>query len=121
MTGVRRMQLRRAAQGLTVAALILAAPLAVASKASADGVLSDSEYAYVEAYGAGAVCPTIAAYPSTAGVMGVASAIMQDGFTADSSVDIINASVATYCPRYWPLLQSIGAEARGEGPLKRAI
>jgi hypothetical protein len=100
---------------------MLAAAIITTGVAKADGVLSDTEAAYVMAYGAGAVCPTIAEYPSMAGVMGVAQGIMADGFTADSAVDIINASVAAYCDRYRPLLQALGAEARGEGPLRRAI
>ncbi len=94
-------------------------PSLLSPPAHADGVLDDREAAYVVKYGAGAVCPVIAEYPSTAGVMGVAQGIMSDGFTADSAIDVINASVATYCDQYWPLLQRIGAEARGE--LRRAI
>lgn len=82
--------------------------------ARADGVISDVEWAYIQAYGAGAVCTTIDEFPSEAGVMGVAQGIMDDGFNGDSAVDIINASVSTYCPSHWPLLQAIGAKSRGE-------
>jgi hypothetical protein len=83
-------------------------------EAHADGVISDTEYAYINTYGAGAVCPTIDEFPTEAGVMGVMAGIAEDGFTGDSAVDIINESVSSYCPRHWPLLQAIGAKARGE-------
>jgi len=85
-----------------------------AGVARADGVISNAEFAYIQAYGAGAVCPTIDEYPTPGGVMGVMQGIVQDGFTPDSAVDIINASVQQYCPSHWPLLQAIGAAARGE-------
>jgi hypothetical protein len=51
---------------------------------------------------------------SLSGVMGVANAITKDGFTADSAVDIINASVEDACPRNWPLLVAIGNAARSK-------
>lgn len=92
--------------------------LLLAPPAHADGVISNVERAYVQAYGASAVCPTIADYPSEAGVMGIAQGIMEDGFAADSAVDIINASVGTYCPKFWPLLQAIGA--RNQSPTYKA-
>lgn len=82
--------------------------------ARADGVVSDAEFAYINTYGAGAVCATIDEFPTQAGVFGVGQGIIDDGFTADSAVDIINASVAAFCPQHWPLLQAIGAQARGE-------
>lgn len=83
-------------------------------EARADGVVSDAEFAYIQTYGASAVCPTLDRFPSEAGVMGIASGIMDDGFAPDSAVDIINASVSNFCPKYWPLLQAIGAQARAE-------
>ena len=46
--------------------------------------------------------------------MGVTAGIVKDGFSEDDAVDIINASVDTYCPRNWPLLQAIGRAARAE-------
>jgi hypothetical protein len=83
-------------------------------QARADGYISDTECAYINTYGASAVCATISQFPTEAGVMGVAQGIIQDGFTADSAVDIVNASVSEFCPSHWPLLQAIGAKARGE-------
>ncbi|BDY33203.1 hypothetical protein [Mycolicibacterium mageritense] len=111
----KRTARRRIIGTLSAAVLIGTGAGYIATPAArADGVLSDTESAYVLAYASTAVCPTIAEYPSKAGVLGVAQAIMDDGFAADSAVDIINASVQDYCPKYWPLLQRIGAQARGE-------
>lgn len=108
----RRLRRRLA---LTAFGIVLAgACLGYATDARADGVLSNVEWAYVQAYGAAAVCPTIDLFPTEAGVMGVMAGIAEDGFTGDSAVDIINESVSSYCPRHWPLLQAIGAKYRGE-------
>lgn len=105
----------RSALGLAaVGALAAAAQLATAEPASADGIISDTEYAYVTTWGPTAVCPTIDAYPTKAGVFGVMAGIMDDGFAADAAVDIINESVSTYCPRHWALLVRIGDEARAQ-------
>lgn len=93
--------------GVSLIAAGLTAP-----EVKADGILSATEAAYVLAYGEVAVCATLDDYPSTAGVLGVADGIMDDGFTADNAIDIINASVMEYCPRHWPMLVQIGKEAR---------
>ena len=100
---------KQLATAITAAA---AAAVVLAPAAHADGDLSPSEDAYVAAYGRDAVCPVIDTYHSTAGVIGVKMAIIKDGYTADDAVDIINASVALYCPRNWPLLVAIGKAAR---------
>ncbi|MFV8173750.1 hypothetical protein [Mycolicibacterium peregrinum] len=101
--------------GAAAAALVTHAP-----KAHADGVLSDREAIYVLAYAESAVCPVIDMFPNVAGVTGVMNGIVDDGFTYDSAVDIINASVHEYCPRNWALLQRIGSAARGEQTGQRA-
>jgi len=113
VVGMRPRALRRRLGLMFLGALIAGCVLGT-GVARADGQISNVESAYIAAYGAGAVCPVIAEYPSTAGVLGVAQGIMDDGFTAGDAVDIINVSVATYCPEYWSLLERIGAEARGE-------
>jgi|GEM_PF-2868653 len=82
--------------------------------AHADGLLSDTEQVYVELYGQSAICETVDEYHSASGVLGVAQAITDDGFATDDAIDIINASVSTYCPRNWPLLVAIGKVARGD-------
>lgn len=97
-----------AASGLLGAAVYFSAP------ARADGFLSDRENDYVELFGYSAVCPTLDEHHSLPGVLGIASAITDDGFATDDAVDIINASVSTYCPRNWPLLVAVGNAARAE-------
>lgn len=113
------LQPRRATTRLLLTAMAAGAVLAgtgigYAAQARADGVISDAEYAYIQTYGAGAVCPVIDEFPTGAGVMGVMRGITDDGFTPDAAVDIINASVQTYCPRNQPLLEAVGRAARGE-------
>ena len=81
--------------------------------ARADGVLSNTEKAYVIAYH-DAICSTIDSYPSYDGVMGIASVIIEDGFSGDGAADIVNAAVEGYCSRHWTLLVNIGKAARGE-------
>ncbi|MCH9731641.1 MAG: hypothetical protein K0U84_18525 [Actinomycetia bacterium] len=97
-----------------IAASIAALTLTGTGTASADGVLTDAEAAYVITYGPTAICPVIAKYPSVGGVMGVAQGILEEGWAPDDAVDIINSSVAEYCPRFWPLLTAIGNAARND-------
>lgn len=91
----------------------LTAGLVFAVPAKADGVLSDSEAVFVELHGT-IVCRVIDQYHSLSGVMGVAEAIRQQGFSTGDAVDVINASVQEFCPRNWSLLVAIGRAARGE-------
>lgn len=111
---MRPRRLRRLLALSLFGAILAGTGVGWATDARADGVISDTEAAYINMYGAGAVCTTISEYPSEPGVYGVLAAIMEDGFTPDSAADIVNASVATYCPRHWSLLQAVGAKARGE-------
>lgn len=97
-----------------IAAALAALTLAGTGTARADGVLTDAEAAYVITYGATAICPVIAKYPSVGGVMGVAQGIIDEGWAPDDAVDIINSSVAEYCPRFFPLLVAIGNAARND-------
>lgn len=99
--------------GIITGAFLTAGLVYAAAPAKADGQLSNDEIDYVLTY-EDAICSVIDKYHSTDGVMGVAEAIGNDGFTADSAVDIINAAVQDSCPRNWPLLQAIGRAARGE-------
>lgn len=113
---VSRERTARLYDGLAVALLLVVmAALGVivfASSAKADGYLDDDEQVYVEMYGELAVCPTITEYRSLAGVMGIAEAIVEQGFSPDSAVDVINASVQAFCPQHWSLLQAIGKASR---------
>lgn len=110
---MRPRQLRiRLALALAGLGALAAAGLMSMPQAHADGYISHTEAAYINTYGAAAICPVIDEYHSSAGVMGVMKSIMSDGFTADSAVDIINEAVSEYCPRNWPLLVAIGDAAR---------
>ena len=74
--------------------------------------LTTAESNFVVQYGETVVCPTIAKYPSIGGVIGVVKGVMDQGFTPKEAVDITNASVAMYCPKWYPLLQKTGAYFR---------
>lgn len=107
--------------GIITGSFLTAGLIYAAAPAKADGNLDSSEADYVLMYGEDAICPVIDKYHSMGGVMGVAKVITDDGFTADSAVDIINSSVSTYCPRNWPLLVSIGKAARGETAAYKSV
>lgn len=95
-----------------IVGFILGFALYYSAPAHADGQIDRYEADYVTSYGF-AVCAVIDEYPTVSGVLGVMRGIENDGFAADSAVDIINASVDQDCPRHWPLLQAIGRAARG--------
>ena len=105
---------RGAVAMLMATSALFGAALYFSTPARADGYLSETEQVYVELYGDAAVCTTIDAFHSASGVLGIAEAITEDGFSASDAIDIINASVSTYCPRNWPLIVAIGKVARGE-------
>ena len=97
--------------GMISGSFLTAGVVLLATPAKADGYLNTDEQIFVEMH-YDAVCSTITSYPSLGGVSGVSRAIQEQGFSADSSVDIINASVQAFCPEHWPLLQAIGRAAR---------
>ena len=74
--------------------------------------LSAKEYSFVTEYGASVICPTVAKYHSINGVVGVVKGVMDQGFTAEEAVTVVNYSVATYCNQFWTLLQQTGAAFR---------
>ena len=103
---------RSAVALLLACSAFLGGAMYFASPARADGYLDEDEQVFVELYGADAICTTITQYRSMGGVLGVAEVIQEEGFSADSAVDILNASVETYCPQHWSLLVAIGKAAR---------
>lgn len=107
----RTLHTRMLLAGLAAGA-ILGAAIANTPPARADGTLDPDEARYVTRYHS-AVCGTLDVYPTKAGVLGVMSAIVDDGYKPDSAVDIINASVDVYCHDHWALLVSIGDQPRG--------
>lgn len=78
-------------------------------KAHADPM--DSRVAVNAAKASGAVCSTLAVYPSLAGVAGVLQGIEEDGFTGYQSGQIIALSVEAGCPSRIPLLQAFANQA----------
>ena len=111
---VSRERKARLMDGLGVVLLLLvsafmgvALVLLSTGSAKADAAVDD----YATRY-ASAICATIDTYHSGDGVVGVARGIMRDGFTAEQAVEVINEAVFVWCPRNWPLLQAIGAQAR---------
>ena len=87
------------------------AALYFSTPARADGYLSPDEEVFVSLYGEGAVCRTITEY-RTPGVLGALEVIIDEGFSPDDAVDIVNSSVESFCPEHWSLLQAIGKAAR---------
>ena len=82
--------------------------------ARADGILNVTEAEYVANYGEFVVCATLDGSPTPQTAYALVEAVMADGFSAGDAVDVINASVQFHCDEHWPLLQRVGAEARGE-------
>ena len=103
---------RRIIAGSAAVLVVAGAGIAAATQARADGYLSGRESAYVVNYSE-IVCDTIANHPSLPGVVGVVRGVMTTGgFTGDDAVDVVNASVLTSCPEWWPLLEAVGAQFR---------
>lgn len=99
---------------LLIGAAILSG-LITAPHAKADGYLSPGEALYVADYG-NIVCQTIAKYPTPGGVYGVVQGVANTGkFALDDAVDVVNASVLTWCDQWWQLLQVAGQQARNAG------
>ena len=66
---------------------------------------SDDEvaFAYAATFG-GAVCATLDDFPSFGGILGVASAIQDDGLSSYEAGQVIGLSVAEICPRHTRLM-----------------
>lgn len=111
VNGIRPRSLRRRLTLVGLGGILAAAVVTMPAEAHADPTLSHAQIAYVNTFH-GAVCKTITAYPSEAGVAGVLSGVMDDGFGPVDAAEIVNVSVAGFCPQWWPLLQAIGDRAR---------
>jgi hypothetical protein len=99
---------------------LAAAGIATMPAAKADPELSHAQIAYVQTYHS-AVCKTIAKYPTEGGVAGVLQGVMSDGFGPVDAANIVNASVAVWCPEWWPLLQAIGDHARAQNSISDVV
>lgn len=76
--------------------------------------LSAKEYSFVTEYGQSVICPAVAKYHSINGVVGVVKAIVDQGFTAEEAVTVVNYSVATFCPDWYGLLTKTGEYFRNQ-------
>lgn len=76
--------------------------------------LSAKEYSFVTEYGQSVICPTVAKYHSIGGVVGVVKGVMDQGFTAEEAVTVVNYSVATYCKEWYGLLTKTGEYFRNQ-------
>ncbi len=98
---------------LTGALMIPVAGFFTIPAAHADS-LSAKEYSFVTEYGASVICPAVAKYHSINGVVGVVQGVMDQGFTAEEAVTVVNYSVATYCREWYPLLTKTGEYFRNQ-------
>jgi len=76
--------------------------------------LTAKEYSFVTEYGQSVICPTVAKYHSVGGVVGVVKGVMDQGFSAEEAVTVVNYSVATYCDSLYPLLTKTGEYFRNQ-------
>lgn len=89
-----RVTLSCAAGAAIAAATILIPPIAKAD--THDDAIANQ---YANQY-AGAVCSTLADYPSVAGLTGILQAINQDGLTNYQAGEAVGISVINLCPQY---------------------
>jgi len=61
-----------------------------------------------------AVCTTLDTYPTTDGVLGVALALMEEGWSGEEAGAVIGAAVIRDCPRHVPLLTAFAAQWGGD-------
>lgn len=97
---------------VALAAIGAALSVATCTPAKADGILNVTEATYVAEWGDVIVCAPLAAAPTTRTAYILVDAVAADGFSTDSAVDIVNASVQYHCPQFWPVLQRAGSQAR---------
>lgn len=88
-------------------AVISAAALAMAAFITAPTASADEPSTAVVAYVAyfgGIVCDVLDDYPTPAGIIGIAQAVQDDGFTSYEAGQVIGLSVAEICPRHTGLM-----------------
>lgn len=92
-------------------ALLLATP-----HAKADGPPSDELLYYTATYG-GAACQVLDEYNSVGGLIGVMQGVMEDGWTAFESGQIVGLAVYEICPRHVDLIERFQAIYGQQGAL----
>ena len=107
---VSRERKARIYDGLAVMLLLaLMACLGVVGyAASAHADVDPTAQAYADRYGF-AVCDTLADYPTSSGLLGIADAIEKDGLSGYQAGEVIALSVGDLCPRFTGLLERFAA------------
>lgn len=82
------------AAGIITGGLLTAATVFLAGPARADNTVYQV-----------AVCGTLDDYPSISGIVGIGSALMDEGYSGESAGRIVAESVMAACPEYLPLLK----------------
>ena len=109
---------RRAGILDAIAVLLLMALMAalgvIVYAASAKADVDGAALAYAERYG-GAVCSTLAEYPSISGVLGIVEAIEKDGLSPYQAGEVVGLSVTNLCPQYDGLIRAFASAAINYG------
>lgn len=86
---------------LLLASLLIGLSVGLAARANADVDPAAIDYAQRNA---GAVCAVLDVYPSPAGVIGIAQAIVDDGLSFNQAGQVVALSVLTECPQHQPVI-----------------
>lgn len=105
-TSRERRARRHDALAVALLMLLMAALGCVVLLASTPSAKADTTSFAYAAHQAGAVCETIADYPSPAGVLGIMAAIRDDGLTDEQAAEVLVMSVSEVCPRYMFVLEA---------------
>ena len=101
LKNIKSATVRAFALGLMVGTLVIGT--AVVARADIDLIEAD----YADRWGH-RICAVLDADTTENSLWGIAAVIMGDGHSAAAAADIVNASVATQCPRNWPFLVAVG-------------
>lgn len=117
---VSRERKARIYDGLAVTLLLclMAALGVVTFAATAKADVDGAALAYAERYG-GAVCSTLAEYPSISGVLGIVEAIEKDGLSPYQAGEVVGLSVTNLCPQYDGLIRAFASAAINYGTTGR--
>ena len=105
---------------LVAFAIVIMIALLAMPTARADDRLQPNEVEYMAQYG-NDLCLAIEGDPTPQNVFHIGEDIINDGFDPESAADIINYTVAIYCPNWGPLLDETSRVYGEKGPIKRAL
>ena len=97
---------------LLVFSAVMGMILLILSSPAAKAEPSSGAVAYAAEYG-GAVCSVLSEHPSTDGMVGIMTAIQQQGLPAYQAGEVMGLSVAELCPQYTYLLREFVTKYRG--------